>query len=600
MPSNLLTEWSRLLIGTLARAGVREAIISPGSRSTPFAWAALKEPQLRCTNLVDERSAAFFALGQAKISGRASLLICTSGSAGSHYYPAVIEASLSRTPLLVLTADRPPDLQGCGAPQTIDQTRLFGEHCREFFDLGLPDSADGALRSLRRRIAQAVAATSYPMPGAVHLNAPARKPLEPCPPRAQTEIDLQRFVTTLLDHAPSISLPRTAPDPTALASLAERCRNAARGLIVCGPQPPTSSTHHAILRLASASGFPLLCEATSQVRFRTSHADPSLVICDSFDRLFQTPRFRESFISDLLLQIGPPPTSAGYDSYLTQHPEIPRHILAAQGVPDPPGSAVSTIVGDIVESADGLARLLEAPLGETPWQERVGRANLVAWSVVESELSDQTTLGEGEAVRIAVESAPRGSILALGNSLAIRHVDGFCPARDSGLSVWFQRGANGIEGLISGAAGAAHGSGRGVTLIIGDISFLHDVSGLWAARHVTPPLVIVVIDNDGGRIFEQLPLASLDARDDANDLDGLESWLTPHGLDLTLAARFYGHPVVRASSADELRHGLEQAHSSAGCSVIVALVPPHGAAEQQKRLARSLKDALDGAAASEL
>ncbi|HRI55183.1 MAG TPA: 2-succinyl-5-enolpyruvyl-6-hydroxy-3-cyclohexene-1-carboxylic-acid synthase, partial [Pseudomonadota bacterium] len=234
--ANLLAEWARLLLGSLAAAGVREVVVSPGARSTPFVCAAHAEPQLRCWDVIDERAAAFFALGQARVTGRPSLLICTSGTAGAHYLPAVIEAGAAHLPLLVLTADRPFELQDCGAPQTIDQIKLLGGHARRFFELGMPDPSDLSLRALRRLAAQAVLTTTWPTPGAVHLNARARKPLEPQSVHTSDEVALRARVDELL-QAPLLRAypPRAVPAPAGVAAAAQLCRSARRGLIICGP-----------------------------------------------------------------------------------------------------------------------------------------------------------------------------------------------------------------------------------------------------------------------------------------------------------------------------------------------------------------------------
>jgi 2-succinyl-5-enolpyruvyl-6-hydroxy-3-cyclohexene-1-carboxylate synthase len=178
-PPGLLTEWARLLMASLRAAGVRDVVLSPGSRSTPFTWAALQDAGLRCRTIIDERSAAFFAVGQARLTGLPTVLVCTSGSAAANYFPAVVEAAESATPLVLLTADRPFELQHAAAPQTIDQTRLFGDYARRFFELGMPDADPAMLEALQRMAAQAVLASRSPLPGPVHLNARARKPLEP-------------------------------------------------------------------------------------------------------------------------------------------------------------------------------------------------------------------------------------------------------------------------------------------------------------------------------------------------------------------------------------------------------------------------------------
>src|SRR4051812_41493967 len=268
MTPTLLTEWSRLLIGTLARAGVEHVVLSPGSRSTPFAWAALNEPGLRCHSVWDERVAAFFALGQARVTGRPSLLLCTSGTAAANYYPALIEASLSYLPLLVLTADRPFELQHSAAPQAIDQIKLFGDSARAFFELGTPDAAPSALSGVVRSVAHAVRAARGARPGPVHLNARARKPLEPTTAHDPASLELAAQVDALLNKGPTLAAGATLHGD--VSRLARACRETARGIILVGPHAAyRPEAAPALLGLARITGYPLLCEATSQLRWRS-------------------------------------------------------------------------------------------------------------------------------------------------------------------------------------------------------------------------------------------------------------------------------------------------------------------------------------------
>src|SRR4051812_6291970 len=280
MTPTLLTEWSRLLIGTLARAGVEHVVLSPGSRSTPFAWAALNEAGLRCHSVWDERVAGFFALGQARSSGRPSLLLCTSGSAAANYYPALIEASLAHVPVLVLTADRPFELQHASAPQAIDQIKLFGDSARAFFELGTPDAAPSALQGLVRSVAHAVHAARNGRPGPVHLNARARKPLEPQSASDSASLALRDTVDALLARGPTEASGSVLHAD--VTRLARACAEAARGLIMVGPEPVyRPEAARALTRLAEITGFPLLCEATSQMRWR-AEASPELLCIDAF------------------------------------------------------------------------------------------------------------------------------------------------------------------------------------------------------------------------------------------------------------------------------------------------------------------------------
>ena len=568
IPRNLLTEWARLLVESLAAAGVRDVVISPGSRSTPFTYAALRCERLACRVVVDERSAAFFALGQAKITGRPVVLVCTSGSAVANYLPALVEATLVRAPLVVLSADCPHTLGDCGAPQTIDQTRIFAHHAKRFVELGLPDASAAGLAALQRKAAQAVADSVAEPAGPMHLNARAAKPLEPVHPADDTERELVAAVDRLVARGPTrASAPRRVPDASALDRLAEACA-APRGIIVCGPmeigRAPTSA---ALGALADRAGYPVLAEATSQLRFAGEVRQ-----CDAFDGLLASARFRAGPAPSVILQIGAAPTSRAWEACVREWSAARRFVIADGGWPDPGSDATEIVLGDVDAALGGIAERMAPRAADAVWQRRFVDGAATAWQAVEAVLAvDDGALSEGGAVRLAVDATPAGGLLALGNSLPVRLVDAYCPARPRDLRVWSQRGANGIDGVTSGAAGAALASGLSTTLIVGDVGFLHDVGGLWAARHVQTPFAIVVLDNGGGRIFEQLPIASVPGVD-------LDVWTTPPGLDLSHAAALYGVPFRRASSPKELADALAAAHEHAGATVIQAVVPLHGAA----------------------
>ena len=578
-PANLLSKWAGLLLDSLADAGVTDVVISPGSRSTPFVFAAARNSRLVCHDLVDERSAGFFALGLARATGRAPLLLCTSGTAGAHYFPSLIEADQAAIPLLVLTADRPFELQGCAAPQTIDQIKLYGDHVRRFVDLGLPDGSAGALRALRRTAFQAALATRWPVPGPVHLNARAKKPLEP----SQKDGPEERALTTLAAGIAEMRFaaypPRTLPDDGGIEVIARACLSARRGLIMCGPAPITQAdARAAIFDLAARTGFPLLCEAASQLRF-TGVPRGAAIVCDAFDALLASERFRTGAAPDLILQFGAPPTSGAWDRYLAAHPNCARYVVARHGWNDPASNARALVFCEVGDGAKAIAALIAALQQGVPepteWQSRWAQANAAAWQAIDAAVSaageGAPRLEEAHVVRAAVASVPAGGLLALGNSLPIREVDSFCRASSVACEVLSQRGANGIDGLVSGAAGAA-ASGRATTLILGDVSLLHDLGGLAAARGVTVPLVVVVINNDGGRIFEQLPVASVPGAE-------LAHWTTPHGLSFAHAAALFGHRYALVESRAGLAPALAAAQANRGCTIIEARVPPHGAAE---------------------
>ena len=603
--ANLLTEWARLLIGSLMAAGVRDVVVSPGSRSTPLVYALHNQPELRCWDVIDERAAAFFALGQARVTGRASLLVCTSGTAAAHYLPAVIEAGVAHLPLLILTADRPFELQHCGAAQTIDQVKLFGGHARHFFELGMPDRCGLSLRALRRTAAQAVLTTTWPTPGAVHLNARARKPLEPQAVHTQEEAALRAQVDALL-QAPLVRAypPRAVPDPIGIAAVAKLCRSVERGLIVCGPAPLAHGELRAELAaLSHATGFPLLCDATSQARFGLPAEVPR---CDAFDALLRCAGGLLGEDIQLLVQVGTPSIASGSEQLLIARPDLPRVVLSAHAFSDPVSTAQALIFGEIGMTVRALVTAIAdepRPVSAGPraathsWATAVQRLDDLAWKVLDDLLAAPSSAGfsEAAAVRATITELVPGSVLMLGNSLPIREVDALCPGTRAQVDVLSQRGASGIDGLIAGAAGAATELDRPLTLLIGDISALHDLSALPLLLRARVPVTVVVLQNHGGRIFEQLPLAR--TPEAHADPPLLAHFTTPHALNLEPAARLYGLSYAAVRDEAALRIALRQAQSPASPSepqatLIEAIVPPSSAADHQRAYFAALTVAL--------
>jgi 2-succinyl-5-enolpyruvyl-6-hydroxy-3-cyclohexene-1-carboxylate synthase len=582
---NLLTEWAWLLMRSLADAGVVDLVVSPGARSMPFAAAAVGEPRLRRHVALDERAGAFFALGQARATGRPAALLCTSGTAGAHYYPAVIEAAQAFVPLVVLTADRPPELQHCAAPQTVDQARLYGPFARHFADLGAPDGGEASLRAVRRACAWAVLLSAHPTPGPVHLNVPAREPLEPCEPRSEAEHALRARARAVAAEPLARALPPAlAPSPEGARAAAEACAGAPRGLIACGPIAPAEAYDRALLfELARRTGYPIFWEATSQARFGPPPDD--VVACDHFEILVRNEGFWRTHAPELVLQLGAPPTSGGLRRFLASLPPLRRVVVASHGWQDPHSSASLLLLGPVGAALDALVDALgpaPTPPGEGArgaWARAFGAAERAAAAAVDEGLrSDDGALSEGAAVRALARRLPPSSHLVVGNSLAVRHLDAYGRCAAAGVSVVHQRGANGIDGHIATAAGVASvARGRPVTLLLGDVSFLHDASSLALAREAAGPLVVVVLQNWGGRIFELLPVASVDD-------EAMRHAVTPHAFDLSHAAALYGVAFARARSEGELAAALEAAYARPGCSVVEAIVPEHGAAAQYRHL----------------
>ncbi len=376
--SDLHSAWARLFVSSLVSAKVVDVVCSPGSRSTPLALAVAQESRLTLHVLIDERVAGFFAIGQARVSGRPSVLLCTSGTAGAHYLPAVIEASQSHLPVLIVTADRPWEDYDCAAAQTIDQVKLFGSFVRHYAELGLPDASPAALQAVVRIAAQAVAATRSPVPGPVHINARFRKPLEPIPTTEKESYAVE--IERLLKRGPAtVFLGSQSPNPAAVQAVAQLCVTHPHGVIVAGPAAAGSddtALRHAVGELSRRTGFPIWAEATSGLRFGNQEA-----VCGGFDALLQSPSFRKSLVPQLLIELGGPVVSSGYARWVAEHPDCVRVVIAEHGWNDPQGSASLLCRSDPATFATALLTELSAHAPEHPndrsWEAPLGKRSWV-------------------------------------------------------------------------------------------------------------------------------------------------------------------------------------------------------------------------------
>jgi 2-succinyl-5-enolpyruvyl-6-hydroxy-3-cyclohexene-1-carboxylate synthase len=575
------SQWAALLLESLVEAGLREAIISPGSRSTPLVWAASRTPSLRCHSIIDERSAAFFALGQARLSGMPSALICTSGTALANYFPAVIEARESSLPLLIISADRPFELQHCGAHQTIDQTRLFGAYAH-FHELGTPVAEREALLGLRRTAWQAVARCLEPPHGAVHLNFRAKKPLEP---------SAEPAAVSLPRPAPRVALTPRRRAPVGSAEL-ELLLGALDGsqcpLLICGAASVHDSpSAELVRRYAELSGSVVCPESVSQLRFALGELDGSGLVCDTYDWLLGSPALGAALAPDFALQLGATPVSASLERLIGAPERSLRYaICAPSGWPDPLHKSADVLRAHPTDLLEAACEALERRVA--PARPRAARAR--ARAVVEQHVREE--FGEAAAVAAVCARLPAGSVLALGNSLPPRLADRYAGARARGIRVCAQRGASGIEGAIAGAFGAASQARAPLTLLVGDISFLHDIGSLWAAAparthgaRVAEPIVLVVLNNAGGRIFEQLPIA-------AHSGVPMELWTTPHAMRLGAAAELYGLRYAEVARAGQLAVALDAAYAAPAVSLIEVCVAPDGAASSQRQVSAQLEPLL--------
>lgn len=554
----------------LTRSGVRHFCVCPGSRSTPLALTIARHPAAKLWVHLDERSAAFFGLGLAKTLREPVALVCTSGTAAANFLPAVVEASLSRIPLVVLTADRPHELRDVGAPQTIDQVKLFGAHAKWFVDLAEPDAAPEMLRYTRVVASRAVATARRGPAGPVHVNCPYREPLLPDPALALAAPE-QRA-----DDRPYVAVaagPRVA-DAALVAGLADQLRAAPRGLIVCGPQDDPALAG-AVVELAAALGYPVLADPLSGLR-HGSH-DRALVL-DCYDAFLRDRAFVDRFAPEIVLRFGAMPVSKPVLLYLQRH-----HACRQIVVDGDAGWNEPTLLASDMIHADGrlLCGALVAALDHTGHgQDRLAHQSsassvaatsgwAVAWqaadrnarAAISQRLGALDELFEGKVFAELATLLPEGTLLYAGNSMPIRDLDTFFYGGSRALRLLGNRGANGIDGVVSSALGAAAAERGPALLVIGDLSFYHDSNGLLAAMQQHLNLTIVLLNNDGGGIFSFLP--------QAGEPEHFETLFgTPHGLDFRPLAQMYGARYQRVVDWPAFRAAVGNGLASGGLHIV--------------------------------
>jgi 2-succinyl-5-enolpyruvyl-6-hydroxy-3-cyclohexene-1-carboxylate synthase len=576
-PTNANTALASAFVEELARGGVRQAVLSPGSRSTPLAVALWRQPEIDVTVIVDERSAAFFALGAAQATGAPVALLCTSGTAAANYHPAICEADESAIPLVALTADRPPELRGIGAGQTIDQLKLFGSAVRWFCEVGTHEADDAGLLHYRSVTCRALAATrGEPRSGPVHLNLPWREPLAPVAEEG-TVTATDPLALEGRDGRPLTAVTAIDMEPSAflLDEVAAHIGDAKSGVIVAGRQLDPE-LRDPLAHLARVAGFPILAEPNSQLR--CGPHDRSHVV-STYDLLLRDEDFREAVQPDLVLRIGAMPTSKPLRAWLTECGTDQIVVDPSCGWDEPTNRAAAILRADPTELAAGWAARLE---GEgRPAPQRWLDAERAAREAIESVLAGPE-LSE-PALHLALGRAHRdGDLVYTASSMPIRDQEAFLPPSDTDALFLCNRGANGIDGLVSSAIGAAHASGRPTTVVTGDLGLLHDVGGLATLSSVSAPVRIVVIDNDGGGIFGFLPQAEALPGAEFEALLG-----TPRGLDTAKAADLFGLPHRRIESLEELPDAL-----AAGTSLIQVRTDRAANVALHRDLAEAVSEAL--------
>lgn len=606
---NTNTLWASVLAGTLARLGLSTAVISPGSRSTPLTVALASHPQIEAIPILDERSAAFFALGIAKRTGQPVALICTSGTAGANYYPAIIEARESQVPLLVFTADRPPELRDCASGQTIDQQKLFGDFLNAYTELAIPAADLSLLRYLRQTLVQAWRQSLYPSPGPVHLNFPFRDPLAPISdgsvdalrevldegfwmglvpggldgphplspplPRGEGEAGMAEFSPTSESPAATSNSPiplgerpgvRANPWPPSIfitasinTDLLTTWRTSNRGLIIAGPAQPVEAEAYcqSVATLAQSLQWPVLAETLSPLR-HAAQQNPYLIT--TYDAILRQEPWAADQWPSQVIQLGPLPTSKVLRQWLERHdPQRwvidpshrnldPLHGMTTH-LPLTVADLAANLSANGSENEEKVGPIADSPIPNTAYTnlwlslERKMRQHL------DHALEDMADLFEVKAPWLMGRHLPQGTAVVIANSMPIRDAEWFWPPNQRHLRIFCNRGANGIDGTLSTALGIAH---RGVpaVLLTGDLALLHDTNGWLNLPRLQGHLTVVLINNQGGGIFEMLPISQFEPPFE-------DFFATPQTVDLNHLCAAYRVNYERIKTWSQLQSRLQ-------------------------------------------
>jgi 2-succinyl-5-enolpyruvyl-6-hydroxy-3-cyclohexene-1-carboxylate synthase len=551
-------ETLRAFVAELAAAGVREVVVCPGSRSTPLALAVASCEALTTSVILDERSAGFFALGLARVSRRPVALVVTSGTAVANLLPAVVEANLARVPLLLLTADRPAELQDRGAPQTIDQADIFGTHAKWASELPLFDGEPATIAHVRGVAGRAVAMAMAGPAGPVHLNVPFREPLLPDGPLALRLDEIPERPFT------DVAAGRPVLGEREMGRLAARVPEGGRGLIVAGPGDDRRLPA-ALARLAHATGFPILADPLSGLR--AGPHDRFMVMARA-DQLCRPGPWLDDHLPEFVIRTGAMPTAKPIVELLARaKPEL--IVIDGDGGWREPAILPATFVhADPVDTVDRLADRLGGGSTDSEYGGHWRQAEDAAERAMTAWLASLGEPFEGAPFPALAAALPDGAVLWSGSSMPVRDMDAWLPSTDRAITVCANRGANGIDGVISSALGAA-ATGAPTALVVGDVSFLHDATALGTARQLGLSLAIVLVDNDGGGIFSFLPQAQPAAAIPGTGLPEHYEALfgTPHGTDFPAVIRAFG-AGYREAGARDLPEVIGWALAEAGVSVV--------------------------------
>ncbi len=538
--------WAENFFDRLAKLGIKHVCISPGSRSTSLTLAAASNKKFKCFVHIDERSSGFFALGIAKATGKPAVIITTSGTATAELYPAIIEAYQQRIPMIVCTADRPPELIGRGANQTINQENIYRNHIRFFKNAGLPTASVSGIKKIRRTAEEAFLKSKQ---GPGHINFPFRKPFEPGSLTDEIEEKDLNLIEEYKSTESNLQEVTGRYDKNLFKEILKAINESKRGLIIAGPMHSSNQEKSDILKLSDKLSFPVLADTSSQLRFGKKSNKNILI---NYEGFLRNKIFINNFSPDLILQFGSTPSSKAIETYLESiNPK--RYLINNHGdIFDPWNTASGVFKCTPSLFCKIITDKLQKKNKDNIWLNDILKADRLSGMVKEIIINNSTFSNECKIVPEIINALPDKTHLMISNSMPVRDFDYFAPVSEKKIRVHTNRGASGIDGIISTALGIQKVLNKPTLLITGDLAFYHDLNSLLAADKYKIPLVVVLINNNGGGIFNMLPVSEYGK-------NFKEFFITPHNLDFAPLVKSFNGKYRKIKSWDDLKKSINSA-----------------------------------------
>jgi 2-succinyl-5-enolpyruvyl-6-hydroxy-3-cyclohexene-1-carboxylate synthase len=574
--SDDMTYYLAAFVDELVQSGITDVVISPGSRSTPIALLMAEHPKLEVTVLIDERSASFYALGLAKTTGKPVAVLCTSGTAAANYYPAIVEAFEARIPLLVLTADRPHELRDIGAPQAIDQIKMYGSYVKWFVEMSLPVDDRSMIQYSRTMAARAIGTSVSTPGGPVHLNFPLREPLLP---NLQAE-DLWTKYGEANGSVVDVQVGSYTITEERAAFFAQLFSHKKKGIIVCGEMPGRSDFSELVTELAEVLQYPVFADPLSGLR-AGSHAKE--MICEGYDAFLREEAVKDALEPEVIIRFGSMPVSKFLMQYISGATSADHIVIDGDGGWRDPTMQASFMVHCKEEVFCRKILPLVARRKESSWLQKIISVNERTKNLLSSPVKSEN-LFEGYVITELQALLPEGSAIFVGNSMPIRDADTFFLSHDKDVKILANRGANGIDGVVSTALAASKAFKR-LVLVIGDLSFYHDMNGLLAAKLLKLDVTIVLINNNGGGIFSFLPQSKIE-----NHFEALFG--TPMNMNFEHAANLYDANYSVVESWEEFRSKVSGSLSRKGLHIIEVPTNREENEQQHRKLWKSVSQEI--------